>query len=559
VADIIEVPDIGGAEQVEVIEVLIAPGDEIAAEQSLIVLESDKASMEVPSPRSGKVARLLVKVGDKVRAGVPILELEGSGAAVAAPEKAAEKVAEKAPATAQPAASSAASSAPASKPAVTSGGGIEAVAIPDLGTSDAVDVIELCVAVGDRVAEGDSIVVLESDKASMEVPSPKAGVVRALKVKVGDKVTQGSPLMDLEVDGGTAGVVAEAVAELAAPASVSTVSASVPTLTAMPAPVLSAASVIDDDAPRELPMPTAVGEVYAGPAVRKLAREMGIDLLRVPGSGPRGRIQKEDVKRFVKTLMAARSSQAPVSGSGIPPIPPFDASQFGEVDIQPLSKLHKLTAANMQRAWLNIPHVTQFDDADITELEEFRNSLKIEMEKRGVKLTLLPFLLKACAAALKSNPKFNASLHGDGERIVYKKYVHIGIAVDTPAGLVVPVIRDVDKKGLWELAAESAELAAKARDRKLKPADMQGGCFSISSLGNIGGLGFTPIINAPEVAILAVSRLTVKPQWDGKQFVPRKMLPLSLSYDHRAINGADAGRFFTQLNELLGDIRRLLL
>ena len=307
-----------------------------------------------------------------------------------------------------------------------------------------------------------------------------------------------------------------------------------------------------------LPVPTSASDVYAGPAVRKLAREMGIDLLRVAGSGPRGRVQKDDVKRFVKELMEG-GAPGLVAGSGIPPIPPFDAAEFGEVDLQPLTKLHKLTAANMQRNWLNIPHVTQFDDADITDLEAFRTSLKGEAEKRGVKLTPLPFLLKACALALKANPKFNASLHSDGEQIVYKKYVHIGIAVDTPVGLVVPVIRDVDKKSIWELAAESAELAAKARDRKLKPAEMQGGCFSISSLGNIGGLGFTPIINAPEVAILAVSRLTVKPHWDGQQFVPRKMLPLSLSYDHRAVNGADAGRFFTQLNEVLADIRRLLL
>lgn len=547
-AEIIEVPDIGGAEQVEVIEVCVAPGDEIAAEQSLIVLESDKASMEVPSPRAGKVGRLLLKVGDKVKAGVPILELAGASAAESKGAAAAETVAtapvaKETAAVKETPASKETAPAPAAAPAA---GGVETIMIPDLGTGDAVEVIEVCVAAGDRVAEGDSIVVLESDKASMEVPSPKAGVVRALKVKVGDKVVQGAPLMELQAEGASPATAAEATpAAAAAPAATSV-------------PVISPAPAAVAPPSRDLAAPTSASEVYAGPAVRKLAREMGIDLLRVPGSGPRGRIQKDDVKRFVKELMEGRGP-APVGGSGIPPIPPFDAAEFGEVDLQPLSKLHKLTAANMQRAWLNVPHVTQFDDADITDLEDFRNSLKGEAEKRGVRLTPLPFLLKACALTLKAHPKFNASLHSDGEQIVYKKYVHIGIAVDTPAGLVVPVIRDVDKKSIWELASESAELAAKARDRKLKPSDMQGGCFSISSLGNIGGLGFTPIINAPEVAILAVSRLTVKPQWDGKQFVPRKMLPLSLSYDHRAVNGADAGRFFTQLNELLADIRRLVL
>ena len=297
--------------------------------------------------------------------------------------------------------------------------------------------------------------------------------------------------------------------------------------------------------------------MYAGPAVRKLAREMGIDLSKVNGSGPRNRIQKDDIKSFVRDLIEKRGGT--IGGSGIPAVPDIDYTQFGAIDIQPLSKLHKLTAANMHRSWLNVPHVTQFDDADISELEEFRAALKVESEKRGVKITPLPFLLKACALALKEHPKFNASLQSDGEHIVYKKYVHIGMAVDTPVGLVVPVIRDVDRKSIWELAAESAALAQQAKERKLKPADMQGGCFTISSLGGIGGLGFTPIINTPEVAILGVSRLTVKPVWDGNAFVPRKMLPLSLSYDHRAVNGADAGRFFTYLNELLADIRRLAL
>lgn len=299
--------------------------------------------------------------------------------------------------------------------------------------------------------------------------------------------------------------------------------------------------------------------VYAGPAVRRLARELGIDLERVPGSGPKGRIQKDDVKSFVKSLMANKVPASAVAGGGIPPIPAVDFAQFGAVDIQPLTSMGKAIANNMQRAWLNVPHVTQWDDADITDLEKFRESLKTDAEKRGVKLSPLPFLFKACAAALKANPKFNASLTADGERMVFKQYVHIGMAVDTPAGLVVPVLRDVDKKSVWDLAAEAAELAQKAKERKLKAADMQGGCFTISSLGNIGGLGFTPIVNAPELAILGVSKLTIKPVWNGEVFEPRKMLPLSLSYDHRAINGADAGRFFTTLNQLLTDIRRLVL
>jgi pyruvate dehydrogenase E2 component (dihydrolipoamide acetyltransferase) len=298
--------------------------------------------------------------------------------------------------------------------------------------------------------------------------------------------------------------------------------------------------------------------LYAGPAVRKIMREFGVDGLQIKGSGPKGRILKEDVQKFVKEVIANKSS-AVTGGSGIPPIPAIDFSKFGDVEIKPLSKIAKVTAANMQRSWLNVPHVTQFDDADITELEDFRAGLKAEAEKRGVRITPLPFILKACANALRANPVFNSSLDATGENLVYKDYVHIGMAVDTPAGLMVPVIRDVDKKSIWELAAETAELGQKAKNRKLKPADMQGGCFTISSLGGIGGTGFTPIVNAPEVAILGVSKLAVKPVWDGKEFVPRKMLPLALSYDHRVVNGADAGRFFTYLASLLADIRRLAL
>jgi pyruvate dehydrogenase E2 component (dihydrolipoamide acetyltransferase) len=414
------------------------------------------------------------------------------------------------------------------------------IQVPDIGGGENVDVIEISVKVGDSINEGDTLIVLESDKASMEVPAPKAGVVRALKIAEGDKASKGSPILELEV---SAAAAPEPPAAAAPAAEARTAPAPAPVTAPKPAATTAIAV-----APR-------TGDVYAGPAVRKLAREMSVDLAKVAGSGPKGRIQKDDLMRFVKELVEHRGG----GGAGVPPLPAIDFAQFGTVDIQPLSKLHKATATNMHRSWLNVPHVTQFDDADITELEAFRETLKAEAERRGVKVTPLPFLLKACAAALKAHPKFNAALHNDGEHIVYKQYVHIGMAVDTPAGLVVPVLRDVDKKSIWELAAETAELGRKAKERKLKPADLQGGCFTISSLGSIGGIGFTPIVNAPEVAILGVSKLTVKPVWNGKKFAPRKMLPLSLSYDHRAVNGADAGRFFTYLNELLGDIRRLVL
>jgi len=416
--------------------------------------------------------------------------------------------------------------------------------------SDAVEVIEVSVKPGDTLAAGDTMVVLESDKASMEVPAPKAGIVRALNIKVGDKVSIGAAILQLETESAPPVSVASAsaVTPVAAPSVVP------PVRNEIPQPAASILASASDTANAETD-----GSVYAGPAVRRLAREMGIDLTRVPGSGPKGRIQKDDVKGFVKGLMENRAPARATGGAGIPSIPEVDFALFGEVDVQPLTSLGKAIASNMHRAWLNVPHVTQWDDVDITDLESFRDTLKAEGEKRGVKLSPLPFLFKACAAALKAHPKFNASLHADGEHIVYKKYVHIGMAVDTPAGLVVPVLRDVDKKSAWDIAAEAAELAQKAKDRKLKAADMQGGCFTISSLGNIGGLGFTPIVNTPELAILGVSKLTVKPLWTGSEFVPRKMLPLSLSYDHRAINGGDAGRFFATLNQLLSDIRRLVL
>lgn len=546
----IPVPDIGTDDAVDVIEIPVAVGDTVKPEDTLVVLESDKASMEVPSPAAGKIVEIKMKVGDKVKQGNPILIIESAATAKEETPVAEKETAKAAAPTAseKPSAKKekAAEKKTESAKAATKGT-IEIISVPDIGGSENVDVIEVSAKVGVQLAEGDTMVVLESDKASMEVPAPKAGIVRALKIKEGDKVSAGNPILELEV----APTAAKPAPEEKSVAAMQSAAPEIKT-----APVAASNRMPPKSAP-------ASGNVYAGPAVRKLAREMGIDLEKISGTGPKSRIQKDDLKNFVKDLVEKRGGAlfaiGKGGGSGIPSLPEIDFAKFGEIEVQPLTKLNKLTATNMHRSWLNLPHVTQFDDADITELEEFRFSLKEEGDKRGIKITPLPFLLKACAIALKAHPKFNASLLNDGEHIVFKKYAHIGMAVDTSVGLMVPVVRDVDRKSIWELAAETADLANKAKDRKLKPDEMQGGCFTISSLGNIGGTGFTPIINAPEVAILGVSKLTTKPQWNGKEFVPRKMLPLSLSYDHRVVNGADAGRFFTFLNELLADIRRLVL
>ncbi len=565
----VTVPDIGGAEGAEVIELLVAVGDEIELEQGLLVLESDKASMEIPSDVAGKVLEVLVKVGDELAEGAPILVVEtadeegGDAEQAKEPEKAKEaKESKESKASAKPAAKEDepadkdsdedAEANPAKSREVT-------ISVPDIGTDDDVDLIEFSVKVGDEVAEGDSLVVLESDKASMEVPSTHAGTVLKWLVKEGSAVRQGDPLVVLEsAAGGEAG--SEPAAEKdTAPAATSGDKGEKGEKTAAEQPAKRSAT--DRVTPAEASQPRAAADdqlVYAGPAVRKLARELGVELSKVSGSGPRERVLKEDVQSFVQRALSGKSA-AVTSGSGIPAVPEVDFSAFGDIETVARTKLDKLTAANMQRSWLNVPHVTQFDEADITELEDFRKGLKAEAEQRGTKLTPMPFLLKACAIALRDNPKFSASLSADGENLVYKRYTHIGMAVDTPAGLMVPVIRDVDQKPLWQLAEEVLEMAEKARERKLKPADMQGGCFTISSLGGIGGNGFSPIVNTPEVGILGVSRASVKPVWDGQAFQPRTMLPLSLSYDHRVINGGDAGRFCTQLVGLLGDIRRLLL
>lgn len=445
---------------------------------------------------------------------------------------------------------------------------VEIVRVPDLGGAEEVEVIEIPVAVGDLIAVDDTLVVLESEKATMELPAPNAGRIVKILVNLGDKITEeGVPLMEVEVVGGEEPSDGTDTPEAVKQTEIS------PQLELKPASV--AASEGEDSKPSSVPPPVEpppvkpvlvesegqdAAQVYAGPYVRRLARELGVDLTKVSGSGPRQRILKQDIQAFIKQKIEASADGSPAdSGSAIPAVPEVDHSRFGEVDKQAMSKIAKVTAANMHRSWLNVPHVTQFDDADISELEEFRQSLKAEAETRGLKITPVPFLLKACALALQHNPVLNRSLHSDGEHFIQKNYYHIGMAVDTPKGLMVPVVRDVDKKGIWELAADIAELADKARAGKLTVNDMQGGCFTVSSLGAIGGRGFTPIVNTPEVAILGVSRSAIQPVWNGSEFAPRKLLPLSLSYDHRAVNGGDAGRFLTQLVALLSDIRGLLM
>lgn len=521
----INVPDIGGAEGVEVIEISVKVGDVIAENDSIVVLETDKASMEIPADKAGKVVAIKVNLGDKVSQGALLIEVDS----------------EAAPAISSAAPTAVAAPTPVAAPAPVAAGADITLAVPDIGGAEGVEVIEINVKVGDEVSQGDTLIVLETDKASMEIPAEAAGKVLSIAVKLGDKVSQGAAIVVVASTGAAAVI---------APTPSAKVAASAPATAVTPAPkaaVVEAVEVVQ------------TGDVYAGPAVRKLARQLGVDLGKVSGSGPRSRLMKDDVRNYVKPIVVAAQSGAAVGGVGIPRVPAVDFAKFGEIETVKMSKIKKITADNMSRNWLNVPHVTQWDDADITDLETFRNSVKIDAEKRGSKLTPLPFILKACAAALVAEPTFNVSLHHDGESIVQKKYVHIGIAVDTPNGLMVPVIRNVDKKGLWELTDEINAMAKKAREGKLMPADMQGGCFTISSLGASGGNGFTPIVNAPEVAILGVSRAQMKPVWNGKEFVPRNMLPLSLSYDHRAINGADAGRFFTYLTAVIADVRRLLL
>ncbi|HEX4896467.1 MAG TPA: dihydrolipoyllysine-residue acetyltransferase [Solimonas sp.] len=535
----VTVPDLGGSSGIPVIELLVKDGDTVAKDQPLLVLESDKATMEVPAPAAGIVRQLVVKLGDKLSQGDVICALETAEAVKTAAPAVAAAAAPVAPLTAAKTAPAPAPSTPPAAPPLATGR-LE-VRVPDIGSYSGIPVIELLVKDGDTVAKDQALLVLESDKATMEVPAPAAGVVRELKLKPGDKVSQGDAVCVLE---GAAAPTASAAPSAPRPAP-APVAAAAPTAVATPAPVAA---------------PTTPGSVpYAGPATRKFARELGVDLSQVRGTGARGRILIEDVQGFVKQRLAAPAVAAPVAvagGSGIPPIPAVDFAQFGAVEHKPLARIRKLSAAHLHRAWLNVPHVTQFDEADITELEAFR---KAQSEEGGIKLTLLPFIMKAVAAAMRQYPEFNSSLAADGENLVMKQYCHIGFAADTPNGLVVPVVRDVWSKGIAQLAQETAELAKKARDGKLKPEEMRGGCFSISSLGGIGGSHFTPIVNAPEVAILGVSRSQMKPVWDGTAFQPRLMCPLSLSYDHRVIDGAYAARFIVLLGKLLADLRRLSL
>ena len=555
----IKVPDIGDFKEVEVIEVLVAVGDTIKAEQSLITVESDKASMEIPASQGGVVKSINVKVGDKVAEGTVVLEVEGGAAAGDAAAPAAKEEAPKAEAKEAPkqaaAAATPAARAEAAAPAAASGP-VE-IEVPDIGDFKEVEVIEVMVAVGDTIKAEQSLITVESDKASMEIPASQGGVVKEVKVKVGDKVAKGSVVV--VVEGAAPAAAAPAAKAEAAPAPAAKAEAA-------PAPAPAPA------APAQRPAPTAALEdaglkpgqlPHASPSVRKFARELGVNLSKVKGTGPKERITADDVRGFVKQALAAGPAAASAGGSadgaalGLLPWPKIDFTKFGPIEAKPLSRIKKISGANLHRNWVMIPHVTNNDEADITDLEALRVTLNKENEKSGIKVTMLAFLIKAVVAALKKFPEFNASL--DGDNLVLKQYYHIGFAADTPNGLVVPVIRDADKKGILEIAKEMGELSKKARDGKISPAEMQGGCFSISSLGGIGGTSFTPIINAPEVAILGVSRSAHKPVWDGKQFVPRLILPLSLSYDHRVIDGALAARFNVYLTGLLADFRRIAL
>ena len=567
-SEVIKVPGIGDGEG-EVIEILVKPGDTVEAEQSLVVLESDKASMEIPCPKAGTVKSIKVSMGDSLKEGDDLIELESADDAQSEPEKkssseasdskAEQKKAEPEKAPAQPA-----EAEPSAED--TSGGEVKEVKVPDLGSDSKAEVIEILVAKGDRVEADQSLIVLESDKASMEIPAPFAGTVESIEIKQGDQAGTGDLILHVRSEGGGATKPA-APSKNKTPASKATNKPAAESDKQEDAQRTGEAQSADahappaeDDTPPPVGGPSREGtKVHAGPAVRLLAREFGIELAKVKPSGPRDRILKEDVQKYVKGLAKQEQQPAAAGGAGIPAVPTIDFSRFGEIETRDMTRLQQVGATNIHRSWLNVPHVTQFDLADISELESFRKAQKAVAEKAGVKLTVLPFLLKACAHLLREMENFNASLAPNGKQLIYKKYVNIGFAVDTPDGLMVPVIRDVDKKSLLQLAGEAAELAEKARTKKISADAMQGACFTISSLGHIGGTYFTPIVNAPEVAILGVSKATMQPVWDGDGFQPKLMLPLSLSYDHRAINGAAAAQFTRRLGELLGDIRSMLL
>ncbi len=535
----IKVPDIGDYKDVPVIEVHIKPGDRVEKEQSLVTLESDKATMEVPSSHAGIVKEVKVKVGDHISEGVVVVLLEGSDAA-----------------TAPSPAKEASTPAPAVPAANGGGNALVEVKVPDIGDYKGVPVIEVHVKAGDRVEKEQSLVTLESDKATMDVPSSHAGVVKEVKVKVGDNISEGDLVLVLESTTGSLAAPTASVAASSAP--------SAPVATPAASPAAPAPSSAPAVAPTPRPDSTPTGGVsHASPSVRKYARELGVDVAKVVGSGPKGRVTQEDVQAYVKNIMtgqAASPAGAPVSASGglnLLPWPKIDFTKFGEIDTKPLSRIQKLSAANLSRNWVMIPAVTYHEDADITELEAFRVTTNKDNEKQGIKVTMLAFLIKAVVNALKKYPEFNSSL--DGDNLVMKKYFHIAFAADTPNGLVVPVVKNADKKGIFEIAKETSELAKLAREGKLKPDQMQGASFTISSLGGIGGTYFAPIINAPEVAILGVNKASMKPVWNGKEFVPKLICPLSLTADHRVIDGALATKFNVYLSELLADFRRVVL
>jgi len=541
------VPDIGDFKEVEVIEVLVKPGDTVSKEQSLVTLESDKATMEIPSPEAGVVREIKIKMGDKVSQGTPLLVLDSS-------EKSKPQEKPKAEETPKP-------EEKQQKPQPSAKAESLTVPVPDIGDFKEVEVIEVLVKPGDAVAKEQSLITLESDKATMEIPAPAGGVVRELKVKVGDKVAKGSPILVMESRDAQPPPSARAEKRDAAEA---------PRAAAALAPAVSAAPTARP-VPRE-PRDETVAKAHASPSVRKFARELGVDLSRVQPSGPKGRVLHTDVQAFVKGALSSSKTQTAVTAKGggglpfnLPAWPEVDFAKFGPIESKPLSRIQKLSGPYLHRNWISIPHVTQFDEADITDLEAFRKAQTVETEKKGFKLTMLAFMIKACVTALKQFPSFNSSLDKSGENLIVKKYFHIGVAVDTPGGLVVPVVRDADRKGVFDLAHELAEISKLARDQKLKPGDMQGGTFSISSLGGIGGTQFTPIINAPEVAILGVARSAFRPVYSGKdekgedKFHARLMLPLALSYDHRAIDGASGARFSAYLVSVLSDIRKLIL
>ena len=530
----IKVPDIGDYKGVPVIEVHVKAGDRVEKEQSLVTLESDKATMDVPSSHAGVVKEVKVKIGDSISEGDVVILLEEVGEVEAAPH-----------------APTPAPTAALAHTQVTAAGSTLEIKVPDIGDYKGVPVIEVHVKAGDRVEKEQSLVTLESDKATMDVPSSHAGIVKEVKVKVGDTISEGDVVIILNESGASAPASA-----VTAPVSSTTAT---PQHTA-PAAVASSPAVT---APRTETSPVAGGVSHASPSVRKYARELGVDVTKVNGSGPKGRITQEDVQAYVKNIMtgqAASPAGAPVSAGGglnLLPWPKIDFSKFGETETKPLSRIQKLSAANLSRNWVMIPAVTYHEDADITDLEAFRVMTNKDNEKQGVKVTMLAFLIKAAVNALKKYPEFNSSL--DGDNLVMKKYFHIAFAADTPNGLVVPVVRNADKKGIFEIAKETGELAKLAREGKLKPDQMQGASFTISSLGGIGGTYFAPIINAPEVAILGVNKASMKPVWDGKQFVPKLICPLSLTADHRVIDGALATRFNVYLAELLADFRRVVL